>query len=231
MQYLTGLARPAIVESQGKVYTPLNLTRLDEEKEVDPIQVRSLSGLVDYVKSTFDHDRTLMIHVVSPTKVEVFDSLNDSNRRRVYIEAKAMLPSITFERFLDRERFNIQLQSCFVQTPQRDQVIKMISNIIEDESTNTVDNGLTQQVTMKKGVASVGIENIPNPVKLKPFRTFVEVSQPESDFILRLQKGPSAALYEADGSAWELNAMYAISTFLKEHLQEEIDQKTVYIID
>lgn len=231
MQYLIGLKRPEIVETKGMTFTPLTLTRLDSEKDVAPIKVRSLSGLVDYVQSNFDHERPVLVHVESPRSVKVYDALNDENNRRTYVEAKAMLPDITFERYMSRETFNVQLQACFVKNEDRDRVLKLISSIVEDNSLKTEDTGITQRVTAKTGITSVGVENVPNPVALKPFRTFVEVNQPESEFILRLQEGPNVALFEADGAAWELNAMASIAEYLKEKLAAEIEEKKVYVID
>ncbi|MFZ0578206.1 MAG: hypothetical protein WAM41_11950 [Psychrobacillus psychrotolerans] len=231
VSYLLELKRPETIEAAGKVYSTNQLYRLDKEQEVSAINVRSLSGLVDYVKSNFDHERSLMILVKSPTEVNVFDALNDINDRRTYIKAGALLPTITFERFIDREEFQIMLQACFVQNEYKSTVLKVISSIVEDSGVTTVDDGISQRVTAKTGVATVENINIPNPVTLKPFRTFAEVSQPESEFVLRLKEGGRVGLFEADGGAWELNAMANIAEYLEEALSEEITAKKVYIID
>lgn len=231
VKYLLDLNRPEIVEANGKKYSTIGLTQLDKEQPVAPIEVRSLSGLVDYVKSNFDHERPVMIHVVSPTRVRVFDALNDVNERRSYVVADALLPDVIFERFVSREAFNVMLQACFVNTEDKEEVLKVISSIVEENSVTQNDDGVTQRVTAKTGVATVGVAKVPNPVKLKPFRTFVEVAQPESEFILRLKEGAQVGLFEADGGAWELNAMSNIATYLSTELATEITEKKVYIID
>ena len=230
-QYVLDLVRPELVETGGNTYSTRQLNRLNVEHDVNAINVRSLSGLVDYVKSNFDHDRPVMIHVESPTKVNVFDALNDVNDRRTYVRAGALLPSIIFEQFVDREKFQIMLQACFVPNEHRSTVIKLVSSIVEDNSITTTDDGLSQRVTAKTGVASVGNVELPNPVALKPFRTFAEVPQPESEFVLRLKEGGRVGLFEADGGAWELNAMANIAAYLEEALAEEIEANKVYIID
>ena len=171
-----------------------------------------------------------MVHVESPTKVSVFDALDLDNSRQTYVVAKAMLPQIQFERFLESEKFNIMLQSCFVPNAHRELVLKVIGSIVEDATVQTKDDGVTQSVTAKTGVATVGNEKVPNPVLLKPFRTFVEVPQPESEFVLRVRKGPEAALFEADGAAWELNAMQNIKDYLQAELAELITTKRVVIV-
>lgn len=230
VQYLLDLKRPEVVEALGNTYSTRSLHRLNVEHDVNTIEIQSLSGLVDYIRSNFDHERSVMIHVESPTKVNVFDALNDVNDRRIYIRAKALLPDIRFEQFMSREAFNIMLQACFVNNETKEKVLKVISSIVEENSVTQNDDGVTQRVTAKQGVATVGFENVPNPVSLKPFRTFVEVTQPESDFILRLREGGQVALFEADGGAWELNAMHGIKEYFIEQLADLIKEKKVTIV-
>ncbi|HJF32799.1 MAG TPA: hypothetical protein K8V56_13635 [Sporosarcina psychrophila] len=231
VQYLLSLKRPEIVEANGKKYSTINLTQLDKEQPVDPIRIRSLSGLVDYVKSNFDHKRPVMIHVESPIVVNIFDALNDVNDRRSYIQAQALLPSITFERYMSRENFNVMLQACFVKNDDKEKVLKLISSITEENSVTQNDDGISQRVTAKVGVATIAEANVPNPITLAPFRTFVEVAQPESEFILRLKEGAQVGIFEADGGAWELNAMARVAEYLETNLAAEIKDHKVYIID
>ena len=83
------------------------------------------------------------------------------------------------------------------------------------------DNGVTQTVSVQSGISLAGTKKIPNPVSLAPFRTFVEVEQPESLFILRVtdgRSGPELALFEADGGAWRLAAINSIKDWLQEQL-------------
>jgi hypothetical protein len=56
------------------------------------------------------------------------------------------------------------------------------------------------------------------------------VQQPESLFVFRLQSGPRAALFEADGGAWKVEAMDTIHAYLKENLKAEIEAGKVVII-
>ena len=76
---------------------------------------------------------------------------------------------------------------------------------------------------MKTGIASKGEAIVPSPVTLKPFRTFVEVEQPLSNFVFRMKQdrydGIQCALFEADGGAWKIAAMREIKTYLKEQLE------------
>ncbi|GET15220.1 hypothetical protein SN4111_14820 [Ligilactobacillus agilis] len=75
-------------------------------------------------------------------------------------------------------------------------------------------------------------ENIqdPNPVLLAPYRTFIEVKQPENKFIFRMKDGPRGAIFEADGGAWRNQAILNIKTFLEEQLANEIASGKITIL-
>jgi len=68
-------------------------------------------------------------------------------------------------------------------------------------------------------------------VKLKPYRTFNEVEQPESEFLLRLSDGAQVALYEADGGAWKLTARRNIADYLRKQLAALIDDGIVIVVE
>ncbi|KAA0956658.1 hypothetical protein FQ085_11745 [Planococcus sp. ANT_H30] len=230
LQYFKEHNRPETVEANGHIYSTRNLERLDKESSVDSIKVRSLTGLLDYIKSDFDTDRKFMIHVEGPQQVYLYDALNDDGDRRCYVKAHALLPDINFNSYMDIERFIIQTQANFIQNDHTASLLRFVGSISEQDSKETKDNGITQSVVAKTGVATVEEVNVPNPVLLRPFRTFVEVPQPESSFILRLRNGPAAALYQADGGAWELNAMHNIEKYLSESLSDEITEGKVFIV-
>ncbi len=229
LQYIIGLGNVEVKHENGQAYStqPLNLIK---EPIAEAIQVRSLSGIVEYLQSGFDVDDQLMIHVISPTEVVVCGSLNSNENRNEYIRASAMIPSFTFDRFYEVEDFNIKLQSTFVKNEDRDIVLQVVGNIKEEDVRTVGDNGVSQAVTARTGVAAVGLVEVPNPVAMKPYRTFVEVEQPESEFIFRMQNGPRCALFEADGGAWKIDAMRNIKDYLLVALEKEFNSGKLVII-
>jgi hypothetical protein len=229
LQYLVKLGNVETKEVGKQIFSTQPLHHIKEET-ASSLQVRSLSGLVEYLKSNFDFHKTLMVHVESPTEVLVFDSFNRDLDRNFLIKAKAMFPSFSFDRFTDTEDINIKLQSCFVKNEDRDIMLKVVGNIKEEMVSTVGDDGVSQAVVAKTGVATVGNVKVPNPVVLKPYRTFVEVDQPESDFIFRMQTGPRCALFEADGGAWKLQSMKNIKEYLKSELEKEIEAGELFII-
>jgi hypothetical protein len=232
LQYLIQLGN---VETHGIGESVYSSQKLHLVPDLTPaaLQVRSLSGLVDYLISNFDSDQLSeqkMIHIVSPTEVIAFSTFNRDYQRNEYIKATAMLPAFQFDRWYDSEDFNIKLQSAFVKNDYRDIMLQVVGNIREENVRQVGDDGISQAVQAKVGVATVATVQVPNPVVLAPFRTFVEVDQPESEFIFRMQNGPKCALFEADGGAWKLSAMRNIKEFLQAALQTEIEAGKIVII-
>jgi hypothetical protein len=229
LQYIVGLGNTRIEKDGERLFSTQPLHAIDAAIP-DAINVRSLSGLVEYLKSHFDGTLNLMVHVVSPTEVNAFTTFNRDYDRGTLIVAKAMLPSISFGSFSDVESFNILLQSCFVRNEDRDIMLQVVGNIKEEAVNNIGDDGVSQSVVAKTGVATVAPVKVPNPVYLKPYRTFVGVEQPESAFVFRMQSGPKCALFEADGGSWKLEAMQRVKGYLIDSLEDEIKAGNVVII-
>lgn len=194
------------------------------------LKVHTLTALVEYIKSEFDTSEGLLIHIKDPETVTVMNKLNDDMNRSHFIQAHAYVPSFRYDSYYDTEDFNIKLQSIFV--PNRDQeiILKIVGTMKEDNVRTIGDDGISQAVTVKTGVATVGDAKVINPVTLAPYRTFIEVAQPESKFVLRMQSGPRVALFEADGGAWKNEAIKNIEQYLSEELSDVLDAEKVTII-
>lgn len=229
IQYVVGLGNLKREFIEGQEYSSQKLFLIPEALP-ESINVKTLSSLVDYIKSNFDSTGNVMIHIISPTEVFVFSSYNGNMSRKHFIKASAMLPKFNFDNFYRSEEFNIKLQSAFVKNEDRDIMLQVVGNIQEEAVQSVGDDGISQSVVAKVGIASVGNVKVPNPVLLAPFRTFVEIEQPESEFIFRMQKGPTCALFEADGGAWKNIAMNRIKAYFEQELAEELNNKQVVII-
>lgn len=223
LEYLVNLGEekePIITLPQG-TYSTVRLTRVEEVKAA-ALTVSTLTGLVDYIKTNVDSLQTkLLIQVKSPKEVLLYSPLNVDKEREIFISAEAILPNnVRYDQFMDTERFNIMLQSAFVDSGDKTILLKYTGLIKEENVKDTGDDGISQSVTIKTGVATVGQAIVPNPVNLAPFRTFPEVEQPLSKFIFRMQEGPTAAIYEADGGAWRNTAILNIKGYLQDQLKE-----------
>ncbi|ASA22340.1 hypothetical protein [Paenibacillus donghaensis] len=229
LEFLAQSGKTEVVNVNGQQYATHQLYKVAEPTPA-PLVVRNLSGLVDYLKSEFDKQAHLLVHVVSPTQVSVVSSYNNDFNRREIIKAEALLPEYRYGAFYDSEDFIIKLQSGFVSNEDRTKLLKVVGNIKEENVRQVGDDGVSQSVVAKTGVATVEDVKVPNPVLLAPYRTFIEVKQPESAFVFRMKDGPSAALFEADGGAWRNAAIEAVAAYLSDELNELITAEHVVVI-
>ncbi|MBY9077168.1 hypothetical protein KIH86_09355 [Paenibacillus sp. HN-1] len=229
LEFMAKSGQTEVLEINGQQYATHQLYKVAEPTPA-PLTVRSLSGLVDYLKSEFDRQAPLLVHVVSPTQVSVSSSYNNDFARKRIIEAEALLPEYRYGAFYETEDFIIKLQSGFTPTEDRSKLLKVVGNIKEENVRQLGDDGVSQAVTAKTGVATVEDVKVPNPVLLAPYRTFIEVEQPASPFVFRMKTGPLAALFEADGGAWRITAIGAVASYLSEELSELIEAEKIVVI-
>lgn len=197
----------------------------------EPLVLNTLSGFVKYVQSNLDRqDESLIIHVKNESAVYLKGLIAGDGSREKLAVAQAIIPKFDFNYFMDTEEFNIALQSKFVLNSDRQILLQVIGNISEENVKKTGDDGVSQAVTINQGVASKADVKVPNPVILAPYRTFLEVEQPESQFIFRMKDGPRGAIFEADGGAWRNQAIVNIREYLKEQLSEEVEAKRITIL-
>lgn len=188
------------------------------------LEAASLTAIVDFVKlmdAEHEKDWTRMIHVEGPCVVSIIGAEEAPTfERTVWMRAKAPNNGFKFGQPYDAETFNIALQALFVDSLDRSKVLQLVGNIKSEEAETSIDDGITQTVEARRGVALVQSLKVVNPVTLQPWRTFREIEQPHSLFVFRVHDGPKLALYEADGSAWQLEAMQGIKAFLSYKLPD-----------
>jgi hypothetical protein len=215
------LATPNMIEIHGRQYSDKKLHPvLDPIPE--PLNLSTLESLVDYARK--ESPVNPIVHVVSPVKVRLISCLHgDFEQRSVYAEARCTPPEFAFGRFHPHEDFMVALQALFDISPDLGTIMSVIGNIADENVATYEDDGVSQKVTVKSGITRKSEAKVPNPVCLAPYRTFSEVAQPVSPFILRMKQGsplPTVALFEADGGLWKLNAIDSIKDFLGGKLPE-----------
>lgn len=231
---------PHTVEIGGTTYVlkPAECQLVDP-RSADPecrsFTVHTLTGLIDFLQVLLAEQvepapvraKDVILHVAGPNEVFLESAaLRGRFRQREQFACAAFKQvlgeSFRFGTFYPAEWFNIALQSLFEQTDDLGSVLALVGNLKEGAEKTAADNGITQTVTSRAGVVTVAEVEVPNPVTLAPYRTFLEVEQPASPFVLRLKGGaedkiPTAALFEADGGAWRLEAIKNVAEFLRDH--------------
>ena len=234
LQYLVELGKAEEHTINGDTYSDKPLHRIDMYiPKANAIEMHTLTSLVDYIKSDVDAmSEKMIVEVANPTKVNLFSQLDYNRDREKLVSVSARVPEFSFNNFMDQEKFCINLQSKFIDDPQTDRslILKFAGTVEAGTVADYGDDGITQKATVKTGIVSKGDAIIPNPVKLRPYRTFLEVEQPISEFIFRMKQdkydGINCAIFEADGGAWQIAATKAI----KEYLQFELADMTQFTV-
>lgn len=228
---------PKVIEADGHKYTADALRRVDKPPMAAPIKATTLTALVSYIRESraeFSTHERMIIHVVSPTKVLFYSGLLAERDRETLFETSALLPRFSYGQEYPQEDFLIAMQSCFLDTVDRQAVLMMTSNITNTQSAQYSDDGISQQATIRTGITTKENAIVPNPVELAPYRTFLEVEQPTSEFTFRISEGkggePRFKLVSADGGLWEQEAMQNIRKYLFEALAEIPDRQQITII-
>lgn len=190
-----------------------------KQESVPPLlRLSTLQSLVDYLTANRDRleKEELVLHVDSPTSVSLLGKLTGEARQR-FTYARATCDDLV-DHFLgtyhDQEAFVIALQSRFVQTEHVAELLRLVQRIKLESGTETEDDGRTQRVAARSGVHLADDVDVPNPVHLRPYRTFREVDQPETPFVLRVRKDMGLGLYEADGGAWRIQAVQSVAAWI-----------------
>lgn len=229
LEYLVDLgegnAKPEILEINGKTYCTKNLTRYDREEMADSLKAATLTALVDYVRNNEHELRDKMIvQIVGPNEVKLISGLtNERNRECLFISITNQ-NGFNFGQYYSQEDFIINMQAGFQETDDLNVLLQVAGNVENNATANYGDDGISQKTTIKKGIASKEDVLVPNPVRLAPYRTFLEVKQPISNFVFRIKEdsggAPAFKLVTADGGLWKYDAVEGIKGFLVRQFED-----------
>lgn len=230
LQYLVSLKENKVYDLDGETYSdhPLHRIRAEFDRP-DLLEVNGLDSIVKLLQ-TEGYNTPIFIRVQGPRRVDVFSTLDERLGRDFLYRASCDAPEF-HPGWMDHEHTIIALRSMFV--PNEDgteYLLDLLSRISKDDGVQTDDNGVSQTVTARSGVSLKKFEIVKQRIPLAPFRTFTEVDQPTSEFILRLDDNCLIGLLEADGGAWKMEAKQNICAYFAKHLSKEIDEGKVVVM-
>lgn len=229
----TRMEKVIFPSGKEEIYCSGDFKRLKEYHPLaNSISMCTLTSLVDYIKGHIDAmAEKMIVQVVNPAEVCLFSGLNEDREREYLVKVTAQVPAFRYGTFIDHEEFVINVQSKFLSDPETDKdlILKFAGTVEQGSVAEYGDSGVSQKATVKTGIASKSDAVVPNPVRLRPYRTFMEVEQPASEFIFRMKdnNGITCALFEADGGAWKNAAMQNIKNYLEFELADYKEQFTV----
>ena len=210
-----------------------------EAPDVPPpvLELQTLTGLVDFIKANRDGLKLeeLALHVVNHAEVRLLGKVFGEFNQR-FVHARATILDIfgqgfQFGKFQDHESFIIGLQALFTPDDDAVRVLEVVSSIKNNKVLVSEDDGVSQTITASEGATMDRRAALPNPVILRPYRTFREIQQPRSPFVLRARDGgnglPAMALFESDGGQWKIEAVQLIQAYLDKELEGMATSPTV----
>lgn len=234
---IVGLAAPYTMEANGHTFCSKALVEVKaDEYAPTAYEVDTLDALVKLILTEgLTLGRRLYVRVDSARKVTVTTTYNNGELRNPYLrfplyEAVSDVPGVTIGNLMSQERAIVELQSLYGATPDRDYLLDLLSRIDVNEGVSSVDNGVTQEVNVRTGAVLKQATPVRPIVQLQPYRTFLEVEQPVSDFLLRVSKEGEPTLFEADGGAWKLEAKRNIAAYLAEKLADQVERGDVVVL-
>ena len=233
-------AKPEVVTRDGHDYIIAPEGAYAELKpdieEPETLYLNSLNAVVQMVKrealkAYYDEQFPLFITVPTHETVEVFTTPFAEERyyRPILYKARATdTPGWEAEKGLAFDQAAVALQTRFQSGGDLEYTLALLSQITTGAKVTYADNGIATSIVTQKGVSLQQNTTIKPVVKLRPYRTFQEVEQPEGLFLIRINER-GITFTEADGGMWKLTARKIVADYLGEALAEEIKAGSVVV--
>lgn len=218
-------------EINGQTYADTPLTRIPPHVDrPECIRVSGLDGICKLIRTELAKiDTVVMVQAKSHNSVEVMTTYLPDFSRNILYRAEADAPGLRTG-YRGREVALIELRSLFIPNEGTTYLLDLLSKMTDENKVSTNDNGVTQTVEARQGVALNAMVEIKPRVMLRPFRTFLEVEQPESEFLLRVDADEGIGFFEADGGIWKLEAKRNIADYFNTNLSDLIEAGKVVIM-
>jgi hypothetical protein len=214
---------PATVQIGERVLLTDKLENVPDpvRRRESKIEVATLDGFVEAVK--FLPEQKEGIVVASYVSVAYYSGPDKEYRTRDMLVLASLQSRQGFRvgSHMTLEEAIIHVQANLADTDDKTRLLKLLGSVTASAEVQTEDDGVSQRVAAKKGLKSAWAE-VQNPFNLAPFRTWTELEQPESPYILRLSGGVNAPLQalfvEVSSGAWLGEAIAETIIWLKAKL-------------
>ena len=231
-QYLVSLKDNKTYNIHGDTYSDHDLVRIKPHIDRPAnLSVSGLDSIVKLIRNELDMFENLpvFIRVDDARTVSVFTTYDDMMCRDSLYTAKCDVPGFR-DGFREYEQAIIELRSKFSPGPGVDYLLDLLSRVSMDNGVVTRDNGVSQEVEARSGISLKSMLQVRPRVVLRPYRTFLEVEQPESEFLLRMDAEEGVGLFEADGGMWAMEAKHRIMAYFEAKLADEVGGGKVVVM-
>jgi hypothetical protein len=218
------LGEPNYKDIDGVKFSDKELFEVKKKfKTPEVLCVSTLSGLVDYCKSDLDDSELCLIHISSPTHIDIYGDFHaNEQKRRKYLSCVYDYFDFEFNSYFSQEEFITKLLTQFEISENLEKILSLSSSIVKERNESYSDDGISQKITVKAGVAKIKDVVIENPLVLKPKMTFQEIEQSDYLCYFRISSGGELrfSLFDAGRGMWHIDSV----TKIKKHLEKELGE-------
>jgi hypothetical protein len=234
LKYLVKLDRPVIEDINGQTWCNRDLYRVMPPTP-EPLVTDTLRGVVDYIVSVSDEiDRLdektkLIVHVVNSRLVRLVSSVQTEYQRWTLVKAECTSNNRwRWGEYMSQQNFIIAAKQSFAWDGQLQRVLQIVSSMVEDNQTESIDNGTTQRVYMKHGV-EVRQDSLPEFFSLALANWWPDLPAPASDCFLRVDKGLRVALMDVCRPARESELRANMANWIRLQIGDYCKSKGITI--
>lgn len=218
MIHLQDVVRPAIFEIQGRQFTNKQLSEITPAAP-QALHVNTLTAVVDYVqKLASETDKKLAIQICNSREVRVITYLDKSARWALMVAEPEKTEGFRWGHYMNQEAFIITAKQYFAWDEKLEELLRIVSSIVEENSVESVDDGRSQRVTTRSGV-EVGEQKLPIFHELRPENWWIDFEPMPTTCFLRYQKGPAVSLMKVQRSGDEMARRIKMRDWLADQLK------------
>lgn len=231
------MTKPEFHDIEGRTFCIGNDGEANEIRPsldlADTLPLTSLDALVKMIRTEAVKKYAGPFYITIPNHLTArcFTQPNEEirNFRQIFYEVRATdVPGWGEKVQLSFEEAMIALRTRFQATQDTEYALKLLSEITTGAKVTFNDNGVATTVVTKKGIDLQSNQTIRPIVTLKPYRTFQEVEQPASEFLIRINEH-GISFVEADGGMWKLKARETIKKYFDEAFVSEIENGIIVV--
>lgn len=226
IQKIADMAKPVKVTLNDVEYATQELHLEPKPRTATSLELHTLDSVVQYWEHLNEDGTFAMVHVNSPSLVTLVGSIDERHRHQEHFAEAfpAALTQFEWGAYRSQRETLTELKQRFVGNTELGELLQQIGNIKHISEGSYSDDGISQKAKISKSVTQETNAELQKEWLLKPYRTFPEVDQPSSIFLLRGKSterdGVQFALFETDGGQWKIDAIRTIAAYLRQRLPE-----------
>lgn len=235
IEKILDIATPTILDREDGTFAVSadNVMQIRPELDLpETINLTSLDALVKLVRTEATKaESPLYITIPSHLSVTCFGQPNKAlreHRQTYYVVNATDVPGWDDRKDLPFEQAAVALQTRFQEGGDREYTLRLLSQITTGAKVTYNDIGVATTIVTSKGVSLQENSQIRPLVRLRPYRTFQEITQPEGLFLIRINER-GITFTEADGGMWKLEARKTIAKYLEDGLEDLVQSGSVVI--